>query len=857
MENHFKKLLNRLSLPLIVMVVWSSLFVSCKDDYPYDNEEPEWLGESIYDYLKTNGNYTYFVQIIDDVGYTEVLAKTGSKTLFVSDDDAFERFFNEGNAWGVTSFEKMSLAQKKLILNFSMVNNAYLIETLSNYFDVTLQEGSAIRRVTTVSVLDSVAFEFGSMLPSSSYWDSRRSKGIHLLKDNTRWPLVHFQQKVLDYNGISNEDFKIMTGIDRQDNDAHIFGNKVIERDITCKNGYVDVLENVLIPPTNIATYIRNKPKLLKFAELLDRFCAPFYDATYTAQYRQMHTEFTDSIFTLKYFAKSSILGGTQTYPSGAAVPTELQLPYDPGCNSYTYRYGSLQSDMAAIFAPTNEALENYFNEGSGRALKERYGSWAKVPNDILALLLTRHMRTSLVNSLPSNFYKMVDESSSEIGVKKSDIIDSLNYIGLNGIVYVTNKIYPPNDFVSVYGPALFSKKTTVINWAIRKYLYHLYLNSMVNSYAFLAPTDQALKFYIDPLTYGTNTPTVLKFWYDQRALAVKASVFNYDKTTGLIGDSVTLIDNTEFVKSRLVRILDQSIIVGDFKNNSRKYSDGYYVTKDGNIIKTSNITDVEDKQESTVAKFQGGDDIVKGNFVSIADSGIYHQLNGTTFFLNSICQTPFISVWKVLSETPEFEAFYNLCKDFPNSNVFVKATNYFGIDFNIKFFNTFRYTVYVPTNQAIQDALNARIIYSWEEINKITDLTVQNAAIKKMERFIRYHFQDNSVFIHPSQSVNQLYQTATIKENDNETYLNTYKNKFYRLKVESNGTGLNLTTETGETAAVDKSKGLYNIMTKDYVFSINPASLTSLTTTAYSASVITTSSTAVIHQIDKVLRFE
>lgn len=42
------------------------LCISCKDDYVYDDKEPDNLGASIYDYLAANGDFTYFVRLIDD-----------------------------------------------------------------------------------------------------------------------------------------------------------------------------------------------------------------------------------------------------------------------------------------------------------------------------------------------------------------------------------------------------------------------------------------------------------------------------------------------------------------------------------------------------------------------------------------------------------------------------------------------------------------------------------------------------------------------------------------------------------------------------------------------------------------------
>src|SRR5690606_32630491 len=121
--------------------------------------------------------------------------------------------------------------------------NAYLIETLSNYFNGSLQERTAMRRTTSISVLDTIPFQSGNMLPGGPYWNYHRNKGIHLLKDASSWPMVHFLESSLQSAGIDNADFRLITGVDRESNDAHIFNIKVKERDITCKNGYVHVLE--------------------------------------------------------------------------------------------------------------------------------------------------------------------------------------------------------------------------------------------------------------------------------------------------------------------------------------------------------------------------------------------------------------------------------------------------------------------------------------------------------------------------------------------------------------------------------------------------------------------------------------
>ena len=839
--NHFLRHHLLLAGVLILSSIW---FVSCKDlldEYPYDDYEPEWLGASIYDYLKDTAGYSYYAQLIEDVDYTSVLSKTGSKTLFVANDTAFDRFF-KNNEWGVSSYEDLSKTQKKMILNFAMINNAFLIETFANYFDgASLQSGKALRRQTAISVLDTIPFESGNELPKNSFWDSYRSKGLYVLKDATTWPIVHFLQKSLDNAGINDDDFSLITGVEREFNDAHIYNIKVIKRDITCKNGYIHVLEDVLIPPVNIAQHIHKNTNTQTFAGLLERFCAPYYNAEQTEAYNEINLDnMIDSIFELKFF---SVNGGKTTYPNGEDINDELLLPYDPG-----YNLLGNWADFGAILCPTDAAMESYFNSGSGSVLKERYSTWDNVPDDIVKLLIERHMRTSFLESVPSQFSKMNDSYNSKIPITSADI--SNTYVGVNGVVYETEAVYPPDDYVSVYGPVLFSEKAKVFNWVILNEDFRLYLNSLVSRYSLFVPTDDFFENYIDPLAYAKDVKVVLKYWYNTEESAVNATVYNYDALTGIVGDSVDVIEDKDFLANRLLDILDSHIVIGDVESGSQ-----YYFTKNGNALKVEG--------SGTSLTVQGGYDIDQGVSASVVPNGLFNQENGNVYFIDKPIQTPLNSVYKILSETPEFSEFFSLLVNFigdDTPDIFVKKTNYYGIDYNIKFFNTFNYTVYVPTNEAIQQAVADNLFLDWAQIDTIADDLQKQTEIIKLERFLRYHFQDNSVYI-GGNSVNALYQTATIKTDTLETNFGTYKDKYYRLGINGGGSGLTLSTEDYGTASVIIDNGLYNIMTRDHVFSNNPQAYEEADGTgtgfSFDDSRITTASTAVIHQIDNVLRFE
>ncbi len=828
-------------------------YSSCKDDDIYITEEPEWLGASIYDYLEEKGGFDYYLRLIDDVGYTDVMKRTGSKTVFAASDEAFARFFND-NPWKVGSYEELSKAQKNILLNFSSIDNAYLIETLANYFgNQQLNRGTAIRRASSISVLDTIGFEQGNMLPAGKYWDPHRDHGLYLVKDDSSWPLVHFLEIPLKRLGISDSDFELIAGVSRQGDDAFIFNSKIIERDITCKNGYVHILEEVLIPRTNMAQHLNENKNTTIFSELLERFSAPYIASDLTENYRLINPGFNDTIYSKEYFSESST-GGRTSYPDNTSISADLLLPFNPGYNSYVNPASSgLQSDMAAMLVPTDEAMNEYFNNGAGVILKERFGTWQDIPNDIIVLFLNRHMRTSFINTVPSRFDRLRDAENSPVGVSPSHIVGS--YVGLNGVIYHTNNVYPPDDYISVYAPVAFSDRTKVMNWAIKHpdIDFRLYLNSLVTDYSFFVPTDDFFENYLDCFSFGMDESAALKFWFNTETNVVNATVYSYDAFNDVLGDSVGVISNNNFIRSRLQDLLDSHIVIGDVEEKS-----GYYLTKGNNPIFVQG--------KGLELKVKGGGDIEKDMVVNVQE--VYDQVNGRTYFIDKPIQNPLQSVFKVLSETPEFSEFYQLIAELETpSDIFVSQSNNYGIDLNVRFFNTFHYTVYVPTNEAINKAIDEGLIrplYSRDGIVGIKDMDAGSeraAAMEELSRFVRYHFQDNALFLN-GQTVDELFQTSTIKLDDEPTLFGTYRDKYYRLRIKSDGNEMTLTTEIEDnddvvSASVVKDNGLYNILTRDYVFSLNPSSYAGPGTSAYASSVMETSSTAIIHQIDNVLYYK
>ena len=470
MKEYFRKAFCRQSLLLIFFALAISWFTSCTDIYQLDNTEPAWLGGSIYDYLNKDGHYSNFVHLIKDLKYDEVLSRTGSVTLFVSNDSAFNEFYKK-NDWGVSVYDQLTVAQKKLLLNYSIINNTFTSDMYSNYNSGgILNEGTAMRRQTTLENIDSICFEKPEFIPSNNYWNYYKTTGINLIKDMSistttatavkTVPMAFITQPFMDKYGITNEDFSYLAnGAARTTGDWYVFDNKVVKKDIRCKNGYIHLLDKVLVPHANMAEYINKCADTKIFSSLIERFSAPKYDAANTMAYKLLHLEFADSIFSKTYFAS---IGG-ETKDKNSVNQVNL-LPFNPGWNSYKASSGVLQADMAAMFVPTDKAMMDYLNgNGVGAILKERFGSWENMPTNIVLPFLKRHMRTSMIESVPSKFSKMVDGENYPMPVQKSHIDVSKSYLGVNGEVFVTNTVYPPVDYISVYSPVLMSSNTKII----------------------------------------------------------------------------------------------------------------------------------------------------------------------------------------------------------------------------------------------------------------------------------------------------------------------------------------------------------------------------------------------------------
>jgi hypothetical protein len=240
--------------------------------------------------------------------------------------------------------------------------------------------------------------------------------------------------------------------------------------------------------------------------------------------------------------------------------------------------------------------------------------------------------------------------------------------------------------------------------------------------------------------------------------------------------------------------------------------------------------------------------------------SRVYDQTkdgNGKAYILSSEpIMTTRKSVFDVLGEHEEFSMFRELLEPSGILEDGIHDKQYSSPSRNLSPLNTYHYTIYVPTNESIQKLIASGELPTWEQVEAYSEagnLTKASADSLAIENFLKYHIQDKSLVIGGG-SDDDVHETALV---DSKTH------RFYQVETKLDGQQLticdNATTEwlnanpsmrgsaeyESRLAHVVTTAGLYNLMAREYQYN---------STSANNASQIQTTSSAIIHLIDKPL---
>lgn len=799
---------------------------SCTDKYDLDDDQPSGLN-SIYGYMRDQGNYSTCLKLIDDLGMSGILSKTGSKTLFIADNAAFERFFRN-NEWGVSKYSDLSLAQKKLLLNSAMLDNPYTTAMLTSAAgDDAPVPGRVFRRSSSVSMYDSVLVipkaDPDGILPKNSRFEelhsvTTRDSTVMFTDDSGASPMLHFTSKFLSTYQLEKTDIDFLynqpAGTFDHD-DVYVNNTKVLPggANIFCKNGFIHKVEEVVLPLDNMAEIIRKHDNMSLYNSMLDRFACVDFDKskTLTLSYQRNKGSQIDSVFTKRYYADrvAGAMPGqkveeTQFKKDKNGKTFDGYLKFDPGWNLYNSGSKSkgdtpLKEDMAVMIVPSNQAVETWWN-GEGAIIQEIYGSYDNIPITTLEQLIRVNQHASFVSSVPSRFSEMKDDAQEELGLTTDDI-DHV-YLGSNGVVYLTNRLLAPKSFSSVLYPAQVDVYNfNLIYNALKNLDYGAYLGSMVTQYIFVLPTNDGMLSYIDPVSYGQSDYYLWEFSAKPNTGASSTQYLQADvyKCTvapdGTVtkGEAVTktplnpnVSGDGSIFKDRFEDMLDNIICVEPYQEGKK-----YYKTKGNTFLR--------------VDGYQAGSNVYGGwqqehnNPLEVQRT--YEMANGKTLVVNGIPMGGCKSVAKVLNEYDEFSEFRTILKQCDilktdnSKDGWQAGDQVYGNLFNLKakgtvgaedatssngkatyLLSNFHYTLYAPTNAAMKlaheaglptlDDLNDAVAFDTDFATATQHMTYEEtvtyaaehghtclgdsaARIKEvMLDFVKYHVQDNSIFI-------------------------------------------------------------------------------------------------------------
>lgn len=922
----------------------------CKDDYKWDDTTPGYLNSSIYEYLQSNGNYTNYVKLIDDLDYAEVLGKTGSKTLFVADDNAFRDFY-ANNPWGVSSYNDLTTSQKKLLLYSSMLNNAYLLEMMSSTEGPNA--GQCLRRVTSSTVLDSVPHFNPDELPvtynptDKDYWYRFRQPGkggIRMALDNTSPMMTHYLATQMKNKNITDKDFSIIMGIDRDKNDAYIYDCKVVEGDIVCQNGYINRLDKVLITPQNMAEVLRTNNQTQMFSHMLDRFSAPFYNEALTHSYQLLYGNDVDSVFEKRYFnthdfrpLKSDRGTDPVGNPNGSSVA--FGLAYDPGWNQFQPSDKIVkEQDMAVMFVPTDAKLYEYFfsPSGGGRFLLEAYApeelsnvknasdyegmyrALDQIPLSVIQALLNNLMKEQFCNSVPSKFETIKDDAQDpmldETHVQYIEKVLQAN----NGVIFLMDEVITPAQYAAVSAPAYVGNDMKVFNYAIQKLQwngtdknFYAYLLAMSSRFSLFVPKDGF--WYIDPASFKNGLANLRAIYFDWNESNSRPRGATYPVTydfasntytigenpvsTGAYADNILYDRLNDMLETHTIVHEDQSDIYGiDETATGVECDKHYFLSKNGTPVYIDNATLRENGM-----KVQGGWDLLHDENAKVIrfDDKTKEKNgngNGMAYQVEKPIVPTFESIYSIFyNNRDKFGLFFEQCltdneailtllKPYLNyqiidgvkEEIFTSNADYMnrytifvnngGIPCynhetgdqvstatNVRFFSNYRYTVYMPSDDAMTAAFS-KGLPTWDSIKeylKIDDETgatsledaeleergpIAAAMVTSLINFLKYHFQDNSVFADSPAMSSTEYETATM---DSETGV------YCKVTVSSTGNN-SLTVKDVEGNSSQVLDGYKNLIARDYVLKGSTNTIT-----------ISASSSAVMHGINNVLNYK
>jgi uncharacterized surface protein with fasciclin (FAS1) repeats len=670
---------------LICVVMFATLFTSCKKKFDEYYERPASLAAPIYKQLADDGKFTKFVSLIDKAGYKETLAAAGYWTIFAPTDSAFNsdtEFAAFIQARGFSSVASVDSVTAQMLVQYLLVFNGFEKDRLDDY-------QSPLGWSPNISFKRRTAYYTGfyndttytgqalKAIPSNRN-NNGTNNSYFVFADNGNKYIPYFTNEFLLSLGLSPADYNYFYP-QSTFSGFNVANARVIKKDMLAENGVIHIIDKVVTPAKSIDQYLRNKPEYSLFRSILERFMVLYIksnDATHRYQ----------------------VLNGGSSDVS-VKVYSNLLAYSANNENYFKLQDNDGQKEGWTMFVPTNDSLNKYINN----VVLQQYPTLQSLPLSIIADLLNAHMwQTTVWPNKFNSTYNFLGEPAKMNST--TDIVD--RKVLSNGIFYGTKKVNEPNVFSTVYGKAYLDPR-----YLLMTRLLDMDLKSSV--------TNPNIKYTM--------------FMMSDAVLAAKGYSYNAGSNgwvfTNPVGGATSTNDSNRL---NLLRMLNTCIVetpnnelanIGTtgFKGIINSYG-GECLKYDGNLVSTAGS--------------------IERN-VTVRIDSVRKVSNGQVVYINDLMYFPYTLVAKNLETlgTPvasEFNYFWNY---FKNSTIYNTTT------FEITGLATGSfYTFFVPNKTSITAAITAGLLPGTAAVPNFAPTLTSDKLL--VEKFIQYHILDKRTVI-------------------------------------------------------------------------------------------------------------
>ncbi|WP_460540798.1 fasciclin domain-containing protein [Echinicola sediminis] len=680
-------------------------------------ERPEWLKGNAWELLENRGEFSIFLEAVERAGYRSLVEGKGIITVLAPSDEAFEIYLSEK---GLSSVEELSTAEIKKLVGYHLVYYAFGRERFANY----RPEGQAVEKPALAGLYykhrtksrDTVSVEL----------DIVTGKERTIFHKERFVPVFsHYLFTSKDIDATANYEYFYPESRWTGAGGFNISNASVKEYALPTDNGYVYLVDRVIAPLETVYEELKDESNYSDFIGIYDRFTTYWYDDETSKQY----ADAGDSLY-IKTHAGLPEIASEWSYNGGGGLVDYANL-------------AALSANAYNVFAPNNQALQNFFNE----FWAPYYSSLEEVPFLPLQVLLYNHVYSGSIvfpseverGDIKSTFGNVIQFDPMQ------DVVDK--GIGVNGVYYGLNEVIVPSLFQGVTGPMLQNPK------------YNMFLHMVYRSGILQALMGDALKFTLfvpsDEVILNTLYGGSEIFWNEGNPLRFGDEAVEVENAEGIRVPMSTGAMKA-FVQNHI--ITDEiTEIAGTKVFRTRNPFSYLYITDEG--VASSNTYNLS---EFTSATNVDGD-WTNGKVYDVERSLIREE--GSFKYI----------VASASSGTSTVQEFSEFSKLLSQAGL---------VDPNKEFEFLFgdNYMLFAPTNEAILKA---------KEEGKIP------SDRDELERYLRYYFvpiSPNSIndYAFPGMGVSGEFLTAQEKGD-----------AYGQLTLADKGSSIQLKSETGETADV------------------------------------------------------